>query len=664
MSLSSKKRGSFTRVREFAQLVRSLLDYGHDFESIGIASTILDRSVRVPRGDSLCGIDEFLAAGRILKDIEGPDGAALDGGGPEPDLEKKSRRFGTFGLEFRRKAFAGAAHTLEHLAAWKSPWQKFFEQEAELAWRWQPSGWLPIPLGDLGAVISQPLVVVLAPSQPMLLRAAAILRELCAPGFDFSEAEEPLLRRNLLRPHCPYLGAVLLDTAAANPPELLRGLREVIALRGELREAGWKVPQVHVVALGVDPVAACLGEWLRLDRAVEGFSEAWREGEAGGELGAVFQTSTQPAGMAALLRELCGQEMEVLAANCESSGGVAAKNLGAVRVAFTYFENLHRIAETLWRESGAEDPIGEVMDRARLLPEEPVEGRISADAALELEEVLLARAYASPLAQAFYTEEEREALVKKWSRMSANDEDGIVYVFPHIPKTAGSSVHYHLKTNLACEREYIHIPIDYSTREELLEELPFTLRDVRERAAAKVIFGHGVVRRHAEFVPGKVLREITTLRDPAERMVSHYNFWMNVLEKRGEPLPSFEEWYAEEPRNYQTHWLARNYLQLDVETLSESQVLDAVSRLLDSFWLVCTLPTFESDIQLLWDALGLPAMSSRQNVTGVTHNKRFELDPALRKRLAEENASDETLYQKWLQRNSARKRPALIAASA
>jgi hypothetical protein len=239
-----------------------------------------------------------------------------------------------------------------------------------------------------------------------------------------------------------------------------------------------------------------------------------------------------------------------------------------------------------------------------------------------------------------------------------------VYVFPHIPKTAGSSVHYHLKTNLVCEREYIHIPIDYSTREELLEELPFTLRDARERSAAKVIFGHGVVRRHAEFVPGKVLREITTLRDPAERMVSHYNFWMNVLEKRGEPLPTFEEWYAGEPRNYQTHWLARNYLQLDVETLSESQVLEAVSRLLDSFWLVCTLPTFESDIQLLWDALGLPAMSSRQNVTGVTHHKRFELDPALRKRLAEENASDETLYQKWLQRNSARKRPALMVESA
>ncbi len=90
-------------------------------------------------------------------------------------------------------------------------------------------------------------------------------------------------------------------------------------------------------------------------------------------------------------------------------------------------------------------------------------------------------------------------------------------------------------------------------------------------------------------LPGRTLREITTLRDPAERMISHYNFWMNVLEKRGEPLPTFEEWYADEPRNYQTHWLARNYLQLDVKTLPESRILDEVSRLLDSFWLVCTL---------------------------------------------------------------------------
>ncbi len=163
--------------------MRSLVDYGHGFEAIGIASTILDRSVRVPRGDSLCGIDEFLAAGRILKDIEGPDGAALDGGGPEPDLETKSRRFGTFGLESRRKAFAGASAALEHLEAWKSPWEISSSEIPELAWRWQPSGWLPLPLGDVGAAISQPLVVVLAPSRAMLIRAAAILRELCAPGL-------------------------------------------------------------------------------------------------------------------------------------------------------------------------------------------------------------------------------------------------------------------------------------------------------------------------------------------------------------------------------------------------------------------------------------------------------------------------------------------------
>jgi hypothetical protein len=623
MSLSSKKRGVVTRVREFLQLVQSLVDYGHDFEAVGIASTILDRSMRVPRGDAMCGIDEFLAAHRILKDIEGPDGAALDGGGPEPDLERQSRRFGTFGLEFRRKAFAGAATTLEHLAAWKSPWEKIFAGSPGLEWHWQPSGWLPIPLGDVGAVVSQPIVVVLAPSRATAMRASAILRELCAPGFDFSAAEEPQLRRSLQRPQCPYLGAMLLDTAAQNPPELLRCLREVIALRGELREAGWKVPPVHIVALGADPVAACLAEWLRSGRPADGFPEAWSEMEG------TLRAATLPDGVAALLRELCGEEMQSLTEGCESTADVATKELGVTRIAFTRLENLHRVAETLWRESGAEDPVGEVMGRARLAPEEPSEGRIDVAGSFALDAEVLAGVYASPLAQAFYSESEREALVQKWSRPAAGGE--VVYVFPHIPKTAGSSVHFHLKTHLAPEREYIHIPLDYSTREELLGALPFTLR------------------------------EITTLRDPAERMASHYNFWMNVLEKRGERLPTFEEWYADEPRNYQTHWLARNYLQLDVEALSEAQILEKVSRLLESFWLVCTLPTFESDIQTLWDALGLPAMSSRQNVTGVTHHKRFELDPALRKRLAGENASDEALYQTWLRRNSARKRPALAA---
>jgi hypothetical protein len=648
MSRSSKKRGPVTRVREFLQLVRSLLDYGHDFETIGMASTILGRSERTAPGDSFCGIDEFLAAQRILKDVEGPDGAALDGGGPEPELATRSRRFGTFGLENRRKAFAGAAATLEHFKAWQSPWRKFFESRPELAWRWQPSGWFPTPLGDVGALTAQPLVVVLAPSQATLLRAAAILRELCAPGFDFVNAEESQLRRSLLRPHCPYLGAVLLDTAASNPPELLQMLREVVTLRRQLRESGWKIRRVNFVVLGTDPVATCLSEWLRAGGAADGFARAWSEPSTLPG----FAASTQPDALAALLRELPGIEWPALAAEFDAAAGVVSAEDETLRVSLARLESLHRVAEQLWRDCGAEEPLAEVTDRARLAQASPGDDRLDEANGVALDVASLEAVYSSPLARTFYTEAERRALVEKWSR-PATEVGELVYVFPHIPKTAGSSVHYHLKTHLSGEREYIHIPIDYSLREEVLGPLPFTLRDIRERAGAKVIFGHGVVRRHAAFVPGKAFREITTLRDPAERLVSHYNFWMNVLEKRGEPLPTFDEWYAGEPRNYQTHWLAKNYLQLDTGALSEKQIFDRVSALLESFWLVCTLPTFENDIQKLWAALDLPAMSSRQNVTGVTHHKRFELDDALRRRLAGENASDQALYERWLSRNTA-----------
>jgi hypothetical protein len=85
-----------------------------------------------------------------------------------------------------------------------------------------------------------------------------------------------------------------------------------------------------------------------------------------------------------------------------------------------------------------------------------------------------------------------------------------------------------------------------------------------------------------------------------------------------------------------------------------AEVFAVAKEALDKFWMVCTMPTFETDIARLWAALGLPPMRKRQNVSGVTHEKRFECDEALRRRLIEENAFDHELYLSWVARNRAR----------
>jgi len=657
MSDPRHNKGMFAKVRDYVNLVRRLVNCGHDAESIEMAHTILCRSEQKLPTDSditrkwipMCGIDDFIAVQSLLKDIEGPDGAALDGGGTEPDLTKSSRRFGTAGVGGRAKAFVAAAKAVEHFRSWHSKYQSAVIDRA-LSDSWRGSPWFPIPFADAQALIFQPLVVMLAPSRSTVSRAADALEQLCSPRMD----DQTMVGRR-----CPYAGALLLNVSEDLDPALADLLRAIIKARRNLSMADWTLSPITVVALGEDPVATCLQEWLNQCQDVNDFARQWKDAlsEPTGEaLDGLQGAISSPVPWEQALRTFIPAEIPLtIGGGLEASAGYLVwADDPTIRVLGSRMESLHLIAELLWKDSGALDPLSEVMDRARLQVEIPPDDGTQA---ISLDKDSLETVYASPMASAFYPPAEREKLIDKWSQAEAGtpSDDGFVYIFPHIPKTAGSSVHFHLLTHLEYDRSYIHIPIDFSMREELRARQPFTLRDARERRATRVLFGHGVAKRHADFVPWRRPRAITTLRDPAERMLSHYNFWMNVLEKQGRPSMSFEDWYAAEPKNYQIRWIAETYLQTNVSRLSPREISDIAGEALDSFWLVCTLPTFESDIQLLWDALSLPPLASRQNVSGVTHKLRFEMTDAVRRQVIEENALDVELYQRWLKRAEARR---------
>ena len=649
-------KGMLSKVRDYVNLVRRLVNCGHDAESIEMAHTILCRSEQKLPTDSditrkwipMCGIDDFIAVQRLLKDVEGPDGAALDGGGVEPDLTKASRRFGTAGAGGRAKAFIASAKTLEHFRTWHSKYQSAVADRA-LRDSWRGSPWFPVPFADAQALIFQPLVVLLAPSHGTVSRAADALEQLCAPRLD----DQTMVGRR-----CPYAGALLLNVSEEIDPSLVDLLRAVIKTRRNLTAAGWELSSVTVVALGEDPVTTCLQEWRGRHQDVSDFARRWKDAlsEPMGEVVSGLQGAiSSPVPWEQALRTFVPSEVALtIDGELEASAGYLTwAQDPPSRVLGSRMESLHLVAELLWKDSGALDPLSEVMDRARLQIETPI---ADGTQGISLDKGSLEAVYASPMASAFYPAAEREKLADKWSQPGLNSpsDDGFVYVFPHIPKTAGSSVHFHLLTHLEYDRSYIHIPIDFSMREELRARQPFTLRDARERSEARVLFGHGVAKRHADFVPQRTPRAITTLRDPAERMLSHYNFWMNVLEKQGKPLMSFEDWYTAEPKDYQIRWIAETYLRTNVSRMSPREISDIANEALDSFWLVCTLPTFESDIQLLWDALSLPPLASRQNVSGVTHKLRFEMTDAVRRQVVEENALDVALYQRWLRRAEAR----------
>jgi hypothetical protein len=578
MSDSSSSQSLIGRLKAFRHLLERLVESGHSAEALFMAQTILDRSERpfvaepsvYKNGGTLCDPSEFVAVQKILKAIEGPEGAALDGLGFEPDLARGSRRFGSVGLRHRREALHRAVTTLQQTKAWRPRIRKFFATP-ESGWRWRESGWLPKqPLMDAAFLLFQPLVVIVGPSRFALEQAAIVLEQLCSPP--------PLLPSNLNKPECsirrsPYAAAILLDAADSNPAEILQLLRTVAGLRTDLSDRGWPLPAMTVLSLTADDAAERL---------------------ANGLLG-------QDVG----LREM--------AAGFAPEKGLVEKAVSTgARVVLSRMESLHHFAALLWDEYGAEEPVIETMNRARkippgLIPEETVGGA---------------------------------------------DREEILYVFPHIPKTAGTSVYAHLRNHLELDREFISFPSDGGPYQ-LSESIPFAMRDIGQRRQARILFGHGVLERHADFVPGRTVRQVTTLRDPADQILSNYNFTMGLNERNGIPLSTFEEWYREQPRNFQAVWLLRNYAQAEMESLSDAELLAKASALLDSFWLVCTIETLAADANRLFSAMGLPPFDVHVNAAGVSYPRRHEMDEALRQRLRSENGVDFELHQRWLRRRGA-----------
>lgn len=448
-------------------------------------------------------------------------------------------------------------------------------------------------------------------------------------------------------------GAALVPLSFPLDDQHIEFLRSLVFLRSALAETGTNLPPITVAAVLRDPIEVCAEEFVR----VKGASASAGEFESGlraaieqpdsAELSATLARATDGA---AFLRELTrtfgAGEFPVNA--IDPVKGFAEWSHGPVRFFAAHLESLHLLGLHLKSEHAAPElPIW-------LTPPETIPGGWTGLRDLRLDDGVLARV-AERCTGLVLPEAEREAWRQKWSSSPPQSED-MVYVFPHIPKTAGSSVAHHFREHLAGYGEYVHVRHLADVAGILRDRsLPFQWRDARLRSRARVVFGHAVQRMFCDAIPGRKAREIITLREPAERMVSHYNFWMHVHQRRGLPIISFDEWYANEPRDYQVFWIAQNYLNIDHWLYSPESLYELVDGVLEEFWMVSTLKTFDQDMSLLMRELGLPEISERKNVGGGDRFKKLiSLTDDLRSRLQRENPLEYRLYEKWLARSRAR----------
>lgn len=257
----------------------------------------------------------------------------------------------------------------------------------------------------------------------------------------------------------------------------------------------------------------------------------------------------------------------------------------------------------------------------------------------------LERAYPAGWGDSLYRPFHREMLRRKWSARPNSDRPLIVY--HHIPKCAGMSMFLHLNDHLTWNDQLVHL--DGRARQDVLAAgcVPFDWKDPRELDRIDVLFGHDVTREAAGRLAGREMKFATCLRDPASRMVSHYNWEMHQRELGDRVVPEFEEWYVSRGRNWMTRWLGRVFLGLDVNRVDDDEVSERVVEALKEFWIVGTTDNFMESMRPVTEFLGLAPVNRSSNAAGKMYPNRFRLDAEWSGRIAAEHPLDVRLVKEF-----------------
>jgi hypothetical protein len=239
---------------------------------------------------------------------------------------------------------------------------------------------------------------------------------------------------------------------------------------------------------------------------------------------------------------------------------------------------------------------------------------------------------------------------KRWGTLSngwsAAQEE--LFLFVHLPKTGGQTLRNFFSRHLVFHQEFIHLGPYGLQKAQELNLLPFEQRSAQERRLARVILGHYVTKDTHTLVSGKTARHVLFLREPAQRLLSHYNSNMHEHRLASRPIVDFEAWYNDTKRgNMMTRWVYVHFMQERDPGNIDRQTLAKVMKALKAFWFVGCTEFLDHDAPLLFKRIGVQGTLEPSNFSGVRFPKVKELDPALRERLNHDNPLDLELYQYW-----------------
>lgn len=256
--------------------------------------------------------------------------------------------------------------------------------------------------------------------------------------------------------------------------------------------------------------------------------------------------------------------------------------------------------------------------------------------------------------------------------MSTSDP---IYMIHHVPKTGGVSLRNWLSQHLGFHRHMIHYGV---AGEQFCKQhgLPFLDQLTEEHLRyVELVMGHYVTEATAEFFPGREVRRLIVLREPAKRLISQYNhamtFWCQGL---GRKQMDFYEWFerfavehydykdaireqgltpeisfqsqASLGPNYMGRFIAQNFKKEDWVALPPEEFAAKVNELLESFWCVGLTEKLGRFATTLGNALDIPIDIGHEN-KGEARKVYLEPDARLMEFIRESNEADYLIYGYW-----------------
>lgn len=184
-----------------------------------------------------------------------------------------------------------------------------------------------------------------------------------------------------------------------------------------------------------------------------------------------------------------------------------------------------------------------------------------------------------------------------------------VWFLYHVPKTGGQTLRDHLRSELGPTR---HVHLGAWEPGDERPDADALLRACTSETVA--VTGHALTRNAGAQFPGRPVREVLVLRDPVERILSHYRYRQWRLAQLGRGPEDWQHFIDRVVgRDPMTRWVARF-----VGEQRPRRALDAALHALRSMTVVTTTDELDGVLPSVLAAMGLPQIvPARSNRTGV-----------------------------------------------